>query len=127
MQPLASLMGFSGAAGETEPVVFVVCFDEVFDDGAGFPQGESGVWVVDGGQTTIGVDGFVGGGFEFAPVDGHSLRGEVEFGEDDGDLEGVGAEGASVDFDGLKHGDYNYLAVVEVGMDVELLYCDGWI
>jgi hypothetical protein len=38
----------------------VVGGEEVFDDGAGFPEGEGGVWVGDGGDATVGVEGFEG-------------------------------------------------------------------
>ncbi len=33
----------------------VVALDEVLDGGAGFPEGEVGVWVVDGGEATVGL------------------------------------------------------------------------
>ena len=38
----------------------VVGGEQVFDDGAGFPEGEGGVWVCDGGDAAVGVEGFEG-------------------------------------------------------------------
>ena len=38
----------------------VVGGEEVFDYGAGFPEGEGGVWVGDGGDAAVGVEGFEG-------------------------------------------------------------------
>ena len=38
----------------------VVGGEQVFDDGAGFPEGEGGVWVGDGGDAAVGVEGFEG-------------------------------------------------------------------
>jgi hypothetical protein len=38
----------------------VVGGEQVFDYGAGFPEGEGGVWVGDGGDAAVGVEGFEG-------------------------------------------------------------------
>lgn len=38
----------------------VVGGEEVLDYGAGFPEGEVCVWVCDGGDTAVGVEGFEG-------------------------------------------------------------------
>lgn len=38
----------------------VVGGEEVFDYGAGFEEGEGGVWVDDGGDAAVGVDAFEG-------------------------------------------------------------------
>lgn len=45
-----------GLGVERELVVLVVLFDEVLEDGARFPDGDARVWVLDGGDTAIGVD-----------------------------------------------------------------------
>ena len=47
------LLGFGV---ERELVVLVVLFDEVLKDGARLPDGDARVWVLDGGDTAIGVD-----------------------------------------------------------------------
>ena len=41
--------------GRAEFVIFVICFNEVFDDGTGLPEYDAGVWVLDGGDTRISV------------------------------------------------------------------------
>jgi hypothetical protein len=38
----------------------VVGFEQVFDDGAGFEEGDGGVGVFDGGDAAVGVDGLEG-------------------------------------------------------------------
>jgi hypothetical protein len=43
----------------------VVCFDQILRDGAGFPEGDVGVWVDDGGHTAVGVDFRVVGRLEW--------------------------------------------------------------
>ena len=43
------------SGGEGEGVLFVVFGDEVFDYGAGFPEGDAGVGIFDGGDAGSGV------------------------------------------------------------------------
>ena len=49
-----------GRGGVGEGVAGVVGCEEVLDDGAGFEEGDVGVWVGDGGDAAVGVDGFEG-------------------------------------------------------------------
>ena len=49
-----------GRGGVGEGLRGVVGGEEVFDYGAGFPEGEVSVWVVDGGDAAVGVCGFEG-------------------------------------------------------------------
>lgn len=91
MEPLLRVVGFRGAGGEAQAVVRVVALDEVFDDGAGLPEGDVCVRVVDGWEAAVGVDGDVGGGFDVGDGDRDYFVGQVEFFEEDVDFEGVGA------------------------------------
>ena len=49
-------MRFIAAGWEGKLVLCVVFLDEILDDGAGFPEGEVGVRVVDRGHAAIRVD-----------------------------------------------------------------------
>lgn len=49
-----------GERGVTDLVVFVVRVHQVLKDSTRLPQGNAGVWVLDGRGTTIGVDFGVG-------------------------------------------------------------------
>jgi hypothetical protein len=51
---------FAGRGRVGEGLRGVVGGEEVFDDGAGFPEGEGGVWVGDGGDAAVGVERFEG-------------------------------------------------------------------
>jgi hypothetical protein len=52
---------FIGGRGVGEGVGGVVGCEQVLDDGAGFPEGDVVVvWVGDGGDAAVGVDGFEG-------------------------------------------------------------------
>lgn len=101
------------AAGVAELVLLVVDIEQVLDDGAGLPQLEAGVGVLDGRDTAVGVDGLEGlwsrgqwapsgerrrgGGWtrltllEVTEVHDLGLVGHVQLLEDDGDLPWVGA------------------------------------
>lgn len=54
VQPLLGEV-FFGGGGEGQGVFFVVLLDEVFDDGAGFPEGDAGVGIFDCGDAVNGV------------------------------------------------------------------------
>ena len=112
---------FVGGRGVGEGLRGVVGGEEVFDYGAGFPEGEGGVWVGDGGDAAVGVEGFEGLWFfvfvvslgtwraiwlmhlgcgrlddgrtflEIAKVFDFGLVGDVELVEDDGYFPWVGA------------------------------------
>lgn len=58
VEPLAGVVEVGSARGEAELVLLVVGLGQVLEDGAGLPQGEVGVGVVDGGQAAVGVDVF---------------------------------------------------------------------
>ena len=49
-----------GRGGVAERVGGIVGREQVLDDRAGFPEGNVGVWVGDGGDAAVGVDGFEG-------------------------------------------------------------------
>jgi hypothetical protein len=53
---------FVGGGGIGEGIGGVVGGEEVLDDGAGFPEGDvvGAVWVGDGGDAAVGVEGFEG-------------------------------------------------------------------
>lgn len=51
---------FVGRGGVGEGAGGVVGGEQVFDYSARFPEGEGGVWVCDGGDATVGVEGFEG-------------------------------------------------------------------
>ncbi len=119
-EPLLGVVGVRGAGGEAEAVVRVVALDEVFDDGARFPEGEVGVGVVDGGEAAVGVAGEVVWGFDVGEGGCGYVVGEVEFFEQDGDFAGVGAALApDVDgFEGCGH--------FEVGVFFFFLFCPSF-
>ena len=81
VEPLLRVVGLWRPGRETEAVLRVVALDEVLEDGAGFPEGDVRVGVVDGGDAAVGVDGEVGGRFAAREVDGVDLVGEAEFAE----------------------------------------------
>ena len=59
------MIGLWRSGRETEAVLrAVVALDEILEDGAGFPEGDVRVGVVDGGDAAVGVDGEVFGGFD---------------------------------------------------------------
>jgi hypothetical protein len=103
-------------------VFHVVLLNKILDNGAGFPEDETGVWVLDGGVAAVGVDRGEGGFFERVEFDGVDCVRDGEFFEDQDDFPGIGAGcyggwlGACVeggkrgrtddpDFDGLGHCD----------------------
>jgi hypothetical protein len=72
-------------------VAHVVLLNEILDNGAGFPENEACVWVLDGGVAAVGVDGGEGGFFEGVELDGVDCVGNGEFFEDEDDFPGIGA------------------------------------
>jgi hypothetical protein len=72
-------------------VFHVVLLNKILDNGAGFPEDETGVWVLDGGVAAVGVDGGEGGFFEGVEFNGVDCVGDGEFFEDQDDFPGIGA------------------------------------
>ena len=101
VEPLLRVVELGRSGDETKAVLRVVAFDEVLEDGAGFPEGDVRVGVVDGGDAAVGIDGQVCGFFEFREVYGVYLMGKTEFPEQDGDFGRVGAN-FPPDLDGLE-------------------------
>jgi len=50
---------FLGGAVEAQRVLGVVCLGEVFDDGTRLPQVDTGIWVLDGRNTSIDAEGLI--------------------------------------------------------------------
>lgn len=103
VEELPGLVRLGTAGREADFVACVVLFDEVLDDGPGLPQGNVGVWVVDGRQASVGVDGQVFGLLDIGQGHDDGLVGKAKLLEDDGDLGRVGATLAP-DFDWLDAG-----------------------
>ena len=101
VQPLLGVVELGRSGCETQAVLRVVALDEVLEDGAGLPEGEVRVGVVDGGDAAVGVDGEVFGLFDVRQVNGVYLVGKAEFPEHDGDFGRVGAN-FPPDLDGLE-------------------------
>lgn len=99
-QPLRREGGEVGARREADPVVGIVVAHEVLDDGAGFPQREVGVGIVDGGDAPVGIDGDIVGLLDLGERHLDDLVRKIQFGEDDGHARGIGAA-LAVDCDGL--------------------------
>ena len=57
----------------------VVSFDQVFDDGAGFPECKACVGILDGGGAAVGVELFVGGLFEVCLCCGRGSMSMMDF------------------------------------------------
>ena len=101
VEPLLRVVRLGRAGRETKAVLRVVALDEVLEDGAGLPEGDVGVGVVDGGDAAVGVDGEVFGLLDVREVDGVYFVGNAEFAEQDGDFGRVGAK-FTPDLDGLE-------------------------
>ena len=84
----------------------VVRAEEVVEAGAGFPGRDGGVWVLEGGDPSVRVDGGEGGAFDaiggVAEVPEFDGVGEGEELEGDGDFVGVGACGVGVEDEWLE-------------------------
>jgi hypothetical protein len=107
-QPLLGEVRVCASRGKAQLVLCVVLLNEVLDDGAGFPQGEVGVGVVDGGHAAVGVDLEELGLFEVGELDVVELVGEAELLAHHADLGRVGAV-LAVDGDGLDGGRHGGL------------------
>lgn len=102
VQPLLRLEVLGGTSGEANGVLLIVGFDEVFDDSAGFPEGDTGVRVFDGGDTAVGVEFLEGILFHFGELEEFGFVGELEFFEDGGHFPRVGTGGVAVKNNGFK-------------------------
>lgn len=58
VQPLLQVE-LLGRCGDTELVFLIIRIDDVLDDGARFPQCDASIWVLDGWQSAIWVEGGV--------------------------------------------------------------------
>lgn len=76
--------------GVCEFILLVVFFDEVFEDGAGFPQCDAGVGVFDGRGAAVGAQLLVLGLLEVGEVPELVLVGDVELLEEEDDLPAEG-------------------------------------
>lgn len=99
MEPLVGVVEVVAAGGEAELVLLVVGFEQVGEDCAGFPECDVCVWVADGGEAAVGVVDGVGWVFDAVVGDVDYLVGEVEFAEEEGYFEWVGAGDVAVDGD----------------------------
>lgn len=102
VQPLLGRVVVRSALGEAEGVLLVISLDKVFDDGAGFPEVQTGVGVFNGGNTAVGVELFERLLLHLGELKEFRLIGEVEFLEDDGHLPRVGAGSMAVEDDRLE-------------------------
>jgi hypothetical protein len=100
IQPLLRQPALLAARLETNLAVRVVLVDQVLDDGAGFPEREVGVGVVDRGHAAIGVDGEEVRLLDVGELHVFEVVGEAEFFGEHADFGRVGAVFA-VDGDGL--------------------------
>lgn len=86
----------------------VVYAEQVVYAGAGFPGCDGGVWVLEGGDASVGVDGSEGGAFDAvgrgAKVPEFDGVGEGEDLEGDGHFVRVGACGVGVEDEGFEGG-----------------------
>ncbi|OJD27763.1 hypothetical protein ACJ73_00833 [Blastomyces percursus] len=55
IEPLDGVSVLCSSGLEAQLVLLVVGGDEVLDDGAGFPDGDARVWVVEGREAAVGV------------------------------------------------------------------------
>ena len=91
MEPLLREVRLGRSGRETQAALRVVALDEVLEDGAGLPEGDVGVGVVDGGDAAVGVDGEVFGLLDVREGNGVYVVGKAEFLEHDEDFGRVGA------------------------------------
>ena len=101
VEPLLRVVVLGRAGRETEAMLRVVAFDEVLENGAGLPEGDVRVGIMDGGDAAIGIDGEIFGLFDVREGDRVYLVGKAEFTEQDGDFGRVGAD-FTPDLDGLE-------------------------
>ena len=102
-QPLLGVPGLGRSRGKADLVVLVVGGDEVLENGAGFPEGEACVGVLDGGDPAVGVDGGVGGLLDVVPGDRDDFVREAELVEDYLDFRWVGPS-LAIELDGFEIG-----------------------
>ena len=81
VEPLLRVVELGRSGRETEAVLRVVALDEVLEDGAGLPEGDVRVGVVDGGDAAVGIDGEVFGVFDVRDGDVVYFVGKAEFPE----------------------------------------------
>lgn len=78
IQPLLCQPRLIAVGLKAQSALRVVLLDQVFDDGARFPEGKVGVGVVDGGHATIGVDSGELGTLNIGEADFFDLVGKAE-------------------------------------------------
>jgi hypothetical protein len=124
IQPLLRQPALLAARLETNLPVRVVLVDQVLDDGAGFPEREVGVGVVDRGHAAVGVDGEEVGLLDVGELHVFEVVGEAEFFGEHADFGRVGAVFA-VDGDGFGGGRHLGGLVVVSGVGVGVGLCVG--
>lgn len=102
MKPLFGGVVVRGALRETDGMLLVICFDQVLENGARFPDGDSGVGVFDGGNATVDVDGFERRLLHVRELEELGLVRKIEFVEEHHHLPRVGASGMVVEDDGFE-------------------------
>jgi hypothetical protein len=85
-------MRLGSARGKTNPPVFVVRLNQIFNDRPGLPEGDSSIRVVDCGKATVRVDALVSRGLEFTEFDGDRLGREIKLRQDYGYFEWIRCE-----------------------------------
>lgn len=91
VQPLVLEVVELGGGPVGERVLGVVRGDEVLDDGAGFPEGDGGVGVDEGGRAAVRVERGEGRIFDVGESNDLGGVGEVELLENDEEFQGVWA------------------------------------
>jgi hypothetical protein len=102
-QPLLRQVRLLGTRLEADFALSVVLLDHVLDDGAGFPEREIGVRVVDCGHAAVGVHGEELGLLDVGELDILQVVCEAKFFGEHADFRRVGAMFA-VDGDGFEGG-----------------------
>lgn len=83
-------------------MVFIVLLNQVLDDGTGLPEREAGVWVLDGGDTAVGVELEEGLLLHLVELDELEVKGDVQFLENHPYFDGVRPNIVAPDDDGLE-------------------------
>jgi hypothetical protein len=110
-EPLLSKVCVVASMCEADLLILVVLLNKVLNDGAGLPDGEVGVGVVDSWHTPIGVDGGEFGLLEDIELQVFDLVGQIELFANHGDLGRVGAT-LAVYLDGLHGGRHDVMELV---------------
>lgn len=102
VEPLLGVEVFRSAGFETELLLFVVGFNQVFKDSTRLPQGDSCVGILDGGNTAVGVELEEGLTLDFGELKIFVFVRNIKFVEEHGHLPGVGTGGMPMEDNRLK-------------------------